>query len=216
MMKKILIWGASGHARVVADIVRLRGEYEIAGFLDDINPERHRTQFCGATVLGGHEQLAKLRQQGIEAIVLAFGNCEKRLELSSWVKSQGFLLATAIHPAAVIASDVMIAQGAVVAAGAVINPMASIGESVIVNSLASVDHDCYIDAAVHVCPGVHIGGGVTVGCAAWIGIGAIVKDKVCIGRGSVIGAGAVVINDIPDDMIAYGVPAKPVRRVAGI
>jgi UDP-N-acetylbacillosamine N-acetyltransferase len=212
-MKKLLIWGASGHARVVADIIRLRGEFEIVGFLDDINHERHQTQFCDAPVLGGQEQLANARQLGVEYLILAFGNCAMRLKLSGWVKDQGFSLATAIHPTAVLASDVAIAPGTVIAAGAVVNPMASIGENVIVNTLSSIDHDCQIGDAVHVCPGVHLGGGVIIRRAAWIGIGTTVKDKVRIGEGAVIGAGSVVVDDIPAFFMAYGVPARPVRKV---
>lgn len=212
MCQKIVIWGASGHALVVADIVRLQGHYEIVSFLDDVNVHEAGAEFCGAPVLGGREQLDILAQQGIGHIILGFGNCEARLHLSQVVRSKGLQLATAIHPQAIIATGVSVGPGTVVAAGAVINPGCKIGENVIVNTCSSVDHECVIDDGVHICPGVHLAGNVQVGHASWIGIGATVKDHVRIGARTIIGAGAVVVNDIPDGVIAYGVPTKVVRK----
>ena len=89
-MKKLVIWGASGHAIVVADIVRQRNRYEIVGFLDDINPDRHRDLFCGATILGGREQLKSLLDNCVNHILLGFGNCKMRLRLTTWLQDQGF------------------------------------------------------------------------------------------------------------------------------
>lgn len=212
-MKKVLIWGASGHAEVVADIIRLCGEYEIIGFLDDVNRDRHGARFCGATIVGGRDRLAEYRQRGVEHLILAFGDCKMRLNLSSWIQTQGFSLATAIHPRAVVASSAEIAPGVVVAAGVVINPSASIGVSTIINTCASVDHECRIGNAAHICPGVCLAGKVIVGQAAWIGIGAVVKDRVHIGDNAVVGAGAVVISDVPASVVAFGIPAKFVREV---
>src|SRR5262249_8650087 len=120
-MAKLVIWGASGHAMVVADIVRLKGEHEIVGFLDSVNPERRGTFFCGATVLGGQEQLDVLLQQGIRHLILAFGNCAARLKWADVVRPKGFQMVTAVHPGSIIARDVSIGPGTVVAAGAVIN-----------------------------------------------------------------------------------------------
>ncbi|BAY08401.1 acetyltransferase [Calothrix sp. NIES-2098] len=214
MAKKLLIWGASGHALVVIDIINLLGEYEIVGFLDNVNLERHGTNFCGSLIIGGQEQLDFYREKGVEHIIFGFGNCQARLKLSKLVRSKGFSLATAIHPKATLASDVSVAPGTVVAAGAVINSEAKIGENVIINTCASVDHECVLEDGVHICPGVHLGGQVTVGRATWVGIGTTVIDKARIGAGSLIGAGAVVVNDIPDGVVAYGVPAKVIRRIA--
>jgi UDP-N-acetylbacillosamine N-acetyltransferase len=211
--QKLVIWGASGHALVVADIIRLRGDYEIVGFLDDVNPERHDTDFGSARILGGQEQLDILQQMGVKYLIFGFGNCDKRLELSELVRAKGFHLASAIHPQAAIAKDVQIGSGTVIAAGAVVNPGSKVGENVIISTCASVDHECVVEDGAHICPGVHLGGAVTIGRGAWIGIGATVKDKVRIGRHSLIGAGAVVLDDIPDGVVAYGVPAKVTRRI---
>jgi len=204
----LAIWGASGHAMVVADIVRLQGVYRIVGFLDDISPDRRGTEFCGAPVLGGREQLKLLLDRGVKHILLGFGDCRMRLELMGLLQARGFSLPMAIHPRSVVAKDAAIGPGTVIAAGAVVNPGSRIGSSVIINTCAGVDHDCIISDAAHIGPGVHLGGSVVVGQAAQVGIGATVVDRVHIGAGSVVGAGAVVVTDIPDGVVAYGVPAE--------
>ena len=207
-MDKIVIWGASGHAMVVADIIRLQGQYQIVGFLDNINHQRHNNAFYGSQILGGEEQLDKLRIQGVNFLIFGFGNGKARLKLTDLVKLKGFQLPSAIHPDSIIASDVTIGPGTVVAAGAVINPKCLIGENVIINTSSSVDHECVIEDGAHICPGAHLAGKVTVGRAAWVGIGACVIDHISIGEESLIGAGAVVIKDVPDHAVAYGNPAK--------
>ena len=84
MKNKLVIWGASGHARVVAEIVRLNGKYEICGFLDDLNHQRRNKTFCGSRILGGHEQLDRIQQEGIRHLILGFGDCKARLKLSEF------------------------------------------------------------------------------------------------------------------------------------
>jgi UDP-N-acetylbacillosamine N-acetyltransferase len=212
-MSQVVIWGASGHAMVVADIVRLQGIYTIAGFLDNINPQRRGTAFCESVILGGEEQLALLPAQGIKHILLGFGDCQARLEKSQYLLSQGFSLPVAIHPGAIVARDVVIGSGTVVAAGAVINPGTRIGCSAIINTSASVDHECVVEDAAHISPGAHLAGQVTIGAATHIGIGAVIIQRIAIGAGTVVGAGAVVVEDLPAHVIAYGVPAKIKRSI---
>ena len=210
---KVIIWGAGGHAMVVADILRRLGAYEIAGFLDDSSSRRHGQPFCGAAILGGCDRLELLREQGVTHAILAFGDCAARLKLAEVVRARGFSLVTAIHPQATIATCALIGAGSVLVAGAVVNAGATIGENVIVNTCASVDHECIVEDGVHISPGARLGGKVTIGRGAWIAIGAILAAGVKVGAGSVVGAGAVVLNDIPPGVLAYGVPAK-VRRKA--
>jgi acetyltransferase EpsM len=213
MRSKLVIWGAGGHALVVADIVRLRGDYEIVGFLDDANPQRHETEFCGASILGGREQLDALKLRGVQTLIFAFGHHEMRLRLSEFARAKGFSLATAVHPQAIVAADVDIGTGTVLVAGAVVNPSSKVGQNVIINTCASIDHECVVEDGAHIGPGARLAGRVVVGRAAQIGIGAKIVGGVRIGAGSLIGAGAVVLNDIPEGVVAYGSPAKVVRRV---
>ncbi|MBD2104417.1 acetyltransferase [Leptolyngbya sp. FACHB-261] len=213
MVRKLVIWGTGGHALVVADIIRLGGEYEIVGFLSDSDSSHYGSNFCKAPILGGREQLDNLISEGVKYLILGIGDCLTRLELAELARLKGLSLATAIHPRAVVASSASIAAGTVITAGAVINPSAKIGSNVIINTCASVDHESIIKDGVHIGPGVHLAGKVTIGRATWIGIGATVVDRVRVGSGTLIGAGAVVVNDIPDNVVAYGVPARVIREI---
>lgn len=214
-MTKVVIWGAGGHALVVADILRLQGGYEIVGHLDSVNPGRRGEILLDAPILGGEEQLVRLREAGVEHLIFGFGDCKTRLATAERMQARGFRFITALHPQAVVAPNALIGVGTVIAAGAVINPNATIGEHAIINTSAVVDHGCVIADGAHISPGARLGGGVRVGRAAWVGLGATIINEVRIGDESLIGAGAVVVADIPDRVVAYGVPAKIQRAVSG-
>ncbi len=214
MRTKLVLWGASSHAKVVADIIRLRGDYEIVGFLDDVNLDRHGTEFCGASILGGSEQLDILRSKNVSHLLMAMGNNRARLCGSRLALSKGYVLANAIHPMTAIGADVSVGAGTVIMAGAVVNPEARIGENVIINSSAVIEHECVILDGVHVSAGAQLGGNVTVGEATTIEIGATVGARVIIGAASVIGAGSVVLKDIPDGVLAFGIPARVIRKIS--
>jgi len=207
----VVVYGVP--ARVVAYILRARGEHSIEGFLDDISPARRGSAFGGATVLGGGDLYPELRRRGVTHAIVGIGDCAVRVKLAALARSHGLELATAIHPQGVVAPDVPVGGGTVVMAGAVVNTGSRLGENVIVNTGASVDHDGSIGDGVHVGPGAHLGGGVSVGAGTWIGIGATVVDHVKIGSGSIVGAGAVVLGDVADGVVVYGVPARVAKRV---
>jgi acetyltransferase EpsM len=207
----LVIIGAGGHARVVADIVRLLGQHAIAGYLDDAHPERHGQEFEGARILGGLEQLGRAAALGVHAVFVAIGECEARLRFAEAAVAAGLTLPILVHPRSVVASSASLGAGSVLAAGAIVNPGATIGANVIVNTAASVDHDCRIEDGVHLACGVRLAGHVHVGRATWVGIGAIVKEGVRIGAGSMVGAGALVLRDVPDGVLVHGSPATVIR-----
>lgn len=198
-MKRLLIIGASGHGKVVADIARLNGYQEIA-FLDDAPKVRHCGQY---PVIGTSGDARDIDGD----VIVAIGNAKTRRRIQQSVNSERFV--TLIHPSAVV-SDAQIGRGTVVMAGVVINPGAVIGEGCIINTSSSIDHDCRIGDYVHVAVGAHVAGSVEISDETWIGAGATVSNNVTICAGCMIGAGAVVISDIAEPGTYVGVP---VRRI---
>jgi sugar O-acyltransferase (sialic acid O-acetyltransferase NeuD family) len=211
--KELVIVGAGGHARVVADIARLTG-HTVVGFLDDVRPERRGESFSGATVLGGLDQLRDIAASGVRQTCVAVGDCEARLRLGERASAAGFAAVVLRHPASVCAADVVVGAGTVLVAGAIVNPGARLGAHVIVNTAASVDHDCVIEDGAHIACGARLAGAVAVGRGTWIGIGAAVREHVRIGHDAVVGAGALVLDDVPDGVVVYGAPARVIRHVA--
>lgn len=201
-MGGIIILGAGGHAKVVADIL-LSQKLEVVGFLDD-NPETWNTRPLNIPVLGPISSYADYQAEGL---VIGIGANAVRQKLVTECDGR-ILWYNAIHPRAIIAPSVKLGVGVVVAAGAIINPDSVIGDHVIINTGATVDHDCNIGEFSHIAPGVHLGGGVQVGKETLIGIGATVLPYRKVGRHVIVGGGAVVIDDIPDDVTVKGIPAR--------
>jgi UDP-N-acetylbacillosamine N-acetyltransferase len=209
--KPLLIFGAGGHAKVVADLAQKCGR-EIVGFIDDVDSKRAGEKFFGGKILGGMDAINRVRDSHTYLeVIVAVGECKARVRIASALQKIGLPLATLLHPAAVSAADVKIGNGTVVVAGAILNAGSTIGDNVIINTGASVDHDCSIGNGIHIGPGARLGGNVAIGDESWIGIGAIIKDRVSIGASCVIGAGALVLKNVPDNTVAYGSPATAAR-----
>lgn len=204
-MTGLLIIGAGGHGKVVADAALETGRWQRIAFLDDAYV--NGGSVLGLPVLGGVSKTRELVGDYPDCLV-AIGNNARRRTLLQSAEQAGFALPALIHPRAQVSQWAVVGPGSVVMAGAVVQVDSRLGFGVIVNTAASVDHDCVIGDAVHVCPGVHLGGTVTVGDGVWIGIGATVREGMRIGAGAVIGAGACVIDDIPARAVAVGVPAR--------
>lgn len=209
-MKRLAILGASGHGRVVADAAELAGWREVC-FFDDAVP-KNKTHGPWP-VLGTTDELLT-QVASWDGVVVAIGNNEIRLAKMEQLQVAGAPLSSIIHPSAVVSRYVQLGKGCVVFAGACINAGAVLGDGVIINTACSIDHDCQLGAGVHVSPGAHLAGGVRVGRASWIGIGAVVRQQISIGSGVVVGAGAAVVDDLPDDLCAVGVPARGLRTLS--
>jgi len=208
---KLLIYGASGHAKVIFDAALKQGEYEIFGFLDD-NEQSHGRDFMGLPVLGGFEYLEESSYKQDLHVVIGIGENHVRETLGKKIAALGVRFASVVHPSAVMGIGVRFGEGTVVMGGAVINADSEIGEHVIVNTGATVDHDCVIGDYAHISPGAHLAGGVKVGELSQLGIGASAIPGVEIGEKCIIGAGAAVVDNIPSDVTAVGVPAKVVVK----
>lgn len=202
MSKKLVIIGASGHGKVIADIAKKNGYHEIV-FLDD---DENIHECGGYPVIGRSHEVETINAD----IIVGIGNASIRKKIQQSIPARK--MATLIHPSAVVAEDVIIGVGTVIMAGAVINSGARIGTGCIVNTCASVDHDCNVGDYVHVAVGSHLCGTVSVGDETWIGAGAIVSNNISICSECMIGAGAVVLCDIKESGTYVGVPAKKVRK----
>ena len=213
MKPKLVIWGAGMQARVVADIVRQQNDYEVVGFLDDVNPERRGSHFEESTILGDQEQLDSLLQNGVQHIILGFGNCGQRLRLATIVTGKGFTLATAVHPLAIIAPNVPVGPGSVIKAGAIIDPAVEIGANVMISAGVTVAHGAVLEDGARLSAGANVAGRVRVGRGAWLGVGVSVTAGVHIGAGALVGLGSAVLRDVPPHTVAYGVPARVMRQV---
>jgi acetyltransferase EpsM len=208
----LVIWGAAGHAKVVADVLRTHPEFELAGLIDDTAPQRRGELHYGIPILGGREVLDGLLANGTR-LVFGFGDNAARLRIGAEMVARGFVFPTLVHPTAVVSPSAQIGAGSFVAAGAVVNADARVGAQVIVNSGAIVEHDSDVGDGVHLSPRVCLSGWVRVGRGSWIGSGAVVRDRITIGARCVVGVGSVVVADIPDAMMAYGCPARVVRAL---
>jgi sugar O-acyltransferase (sialic acid O-acetyltransferase NeuD family) len=199
-----LIWGSSGHAKVVLDVARSAGSFDLIHFIDD-DPKRAGLPFCGCTLLGGVEELDRLAGS---SFIIAIGDNRARSRCFGRALDHGLTPSSLIHSNAVVAPSACIGKGTVVMAGAIVNAGAVVGENCILNSGAIVEHDCRVGAHVHISPRAVLGGGASVGSFAHIGIGAILLPGVSVGEESVVGAGAVVLRDVPARCTVAGVPAK--------
>lgn len=205
MKEKLLIIGASGHGKVIADIALKMNKWQSVAFLDDDDTIK---KSIGLEVIGKTSDAFKYKNKA--EFFVAIGNNTTRERIQEHLEENGLELATLIHPNAVIGIDVVIGTGTVVMPGAVINCCSIIGKGCIINSSSSVDHDNVIEGYVHVSPGANLAGTVTVGKGSWIGIGSSISNNVRICKGCIVGAGAVVVKDITESGTYIGVP---VRRI---
>jgi len=211
---QVLIIGAGGHGRVVLEILRAGGQYQPVGFIDSA-PALTGTKVGGLPVFGGANLLSKLRQQQkVRHAIVAIGDNRVRPRYAALLREQGFELLNAIHPTASVAKTAILGTNIVIAAQSAVCNEARIGDSCILNTACVIDHECELEEAVHVCPKVALAGRVRAGAASWLGIGSTIIQCLSIGQNATVGAGAVVIRDVPDSATVVGVPARVIKTSA--
>lgn len=213
--RRLLIWGAGGHAKVVADVARASG-WEIEAFLDD-DPSKQGQLFYGAPVRAPQTLTPNPTPGGREepeaccSVFVAIGNNAARERCLGQLVASGRQIPILIDPSARVSPTAVLEPGTVVMAGAVVQADTNIGLGGIVNTGASVDHDCRLGSCVHMAPGARLTGQVEVGDRTLIGTGAVVIPQVRIASDNTIGAGAVVVRNTQPGQTLVGVPARELR-----
>lgn len=203
MKDRLIIIGASGHGKVIADIAIKMKKWNTIEFLDD---NKSLNTCLGLNVIGKTADYIKYINQA--DFFVAIGDNQTREKVQTMLEYKESSIISLIHPTAIIGLEVNVGKGTVVMAGVVINCSTEIGKGCIINTSSSIDHDIIIEDFVHISPGANLAGKVKVGKGSWIGIGSCTINNINIGRNCIIGAGSVVVKDLPENCTAMGCPAK--------
>lgn len=195
------LFGASGHCKVIVDIIQ-KSNLGVIDYIFDDNPKYEN--ISGITIL----ETPNHQFFNGKSLIIAIGNNEIRKNIA-YRCSANYLVA--VHPNSIFGFNVSIDEGTVIMAGAIINSDVSIGKHCIINSNAVVEHDCYIENFVHISPSASLAGNVYVGEGSHVGIGAVIIQGVKIGKWVSVGAGAVILNDVPDFAVIVGNPGKIIK-----
>ena len=203
---KIIIMGGGGHARVMIDLIKVSGEYEIVGILD--SRLEAGDIIDGVSVLGDDSMLPGLSVSGVRNACVAVGSVKDnsvRKKVFKRARDSGFYVPPMVHPKSVVLeSSTNNSEGVQIMAGAIVSIGSTIGENTIINTGAIIEHDCTIGKNVHICPGAVVCGGSTVGDNSFIGAGATIIHLMEIGEGVIVGAGSVVKKNVADRALLKG------------
>lgn len=206
----IVIIGAGGHARVVADLILVdHPQFDLIGAVD---PDPAVSNLAGRPILGDDEVLADLQRNGLRLAVVGLGDNSRRAQAAANLARLGLSSPVLVSARASISPGAVLGQGVVVMPGAVINTGARVGDFAIVNSGAVVEHDCVVGDFAHLAPNSTLTGGARLGEGALLGAGATVIPGRTVGARAIVGAGACVVADLPADVVALGVPARIVSQ----
>jgi sugar O-acyltransferase (sialic acid O-acetyltransferase NeuD family) len=222
-----LIFGASRQGRVVLEVLRAQGQHQIIGFLDD-DPAKRGLLLDGERVLGGMEWAAANSHGDVPtdpsahsaihgrrlAAIIAIGANDSRLDVAKRLRALGFELINAIHPSADVQGNVSLGAGNLICAGAILVTGTRVEDDVVINTGAIIDHDSLLESGAQVASGVTTSGCVTIRRAAFVGVGAILGPGVTVGERAIIGAGSLVLKDVPPGVLAYGAPCRTVRELS--
>lgn len=205
---RILIIGAGGQGRVVADALLQTGDaaraHGVLGFIDT-DADLHGQTLLGLPIIGGMDAIATIEH---DAVVIAIGDNATRRRLAQSSEVRNRLLLTVRHQASIVASDVVIGAGTMISANATVVTGTRVGRGCIVNTGCVIDHDSVVGDWSHIAPRAVLGGHVTIGAGALVGIGATVMPGRFVGDGATVGAGAVVTADVLPGAVVVGVPAR--------
>ncbi|MGE3818179.1 MAG: acetyltransferase [Isosphaeraceae bacterium] len=212
----VVIWGAAGHSKVLAECLSHASRRIVALFDND---PRAVSTLAGVPISIGVEGFRQWRDAHPEptGFLVAIGGDRgsARVAIHEFLRRQGLLPVTVTHPTAFVARDAVLGESCQVLARAAVCVGARLGFETIVNTAASVDHECTLGKGVHIAPGATLAGCVTVGDFAMIGAGSVILPRRSIGAYTTVGAGSVVTRDLPERVVAWGNPAR-VRRGANL
>jgi sugar O-acyltransferase (sialic acid O-acetyltransferase NeuD family) len=211
----VVLWGASGQAKVIREALGL-ADVEIVAVFD--NNEEASSPFPGVPIFHGWTGFERWRQGSdprhySAAVAIGGSHGRERVQIGQRLASEGLAPLTVVHPSAYVALDAAVGEGCQVLAHATVATEVRLGGWCIVNTAASLDHECVLGEGVHIGPGAHLAGCVEVGAGAMVGTGASVAPRVRIGADSIVGAGAVVLRDVESGSVVVGNPARYLRRV---
>ena len=210
---RIVLLGGGVHLQYSIDVIQKQNKFEIAGITDSIKAVGQ--ELFGYKVIGRQEEIKELvSSHGIEAGLITVGDNWSRKAIYDAVASRipSFKFVSAIHPSVIIGNNVEIGSGVVAMAGVIFNPGARIGDFTLFGTGAQIEHDCVIEEFASVSSGSVLGGFVRIAKYAAVCLGTTVVDRVSIGENTVVGSGSLVTRSLPANVLAYGAPAKVVRK----
>ncbi len=210
----LVLVGAGGHAKVLADLIEAGGRWRVYGAVDAA-PRGAAALGSGLRIVGEDAVLPDLLRRGVRHAAVGVGaspDTAARARLRRRLLDLGFRLPALVHPRAFISPGALVEDGAQVMALAGVNPGARVGPGAVVNTGAVVEHDCALGDDCFIGPAAALGGDVAVGERAFIGLGAVVNPGLTVGARAIVGAGAVVVSDVREARTVYGVPAREAKR----